>query len=125
VGPNDSNADNVGDPIVRFHGNCSIVPSGSPLLARFQASSSSGRWRSVHGCTSRADEAADDRRPGFRVRVGDYRVLSTITDDVLLVVLAAPSLWHFVAATFRQKPTLHSHFPTICRVSRTDDIRPS
>lgn len=26
-------------------------------------------------------------RPGFRVRVGDYRILYTIEDDVLLVVV--------------------------------------
>ena len=26
-------------------------------------------------------------RPGFRVRVGDYRVLYTITDNVLVVVI--------------------------------------
>lgn len=26
-------------------------------------------------------------RPGFRVRVGDYRVLYTIADDVLVVVI--------------------------------------
>lgn len=26
-------------------------------------------------------------RPGFRVRVGDYRILYTVTDDVLLVVV--------------------------------------
>ncbi|MCA1707155.1 MAG: type II toxin-antitoxin system RelE/ParE family toxin [Actinobacteria bacterium] len=28
-------------------------------------------------------------RPGFRVRVGDYRVIYTINDDVLLVVVVA------------------------------------
>ena len=28
-------------------------------------------------------------RPGFRVRVGDYRIIYTITDDVLLVVVLA------------------------------------
>ena len=28
-------------------------------------------------------------RPGFRVRVGDYRILYTIEDDVLLVVVVA------------------------------------
>jgi mRNA interferase RelE/StbE len=27
------------------------------------------------------------RRPGFGVRVGDYRVICTVTDDVLLVVV--------------------------------------
>jgi mRNA interferase RelE/StbE len=26
-------------------------------------------------------------RPGFRVRVGDYRIIYTVTDDVLLVVV--------------------------------------
>ncbi len=26
-------------------------------------------------------------RPGFRVRVGDYRIIYTVEDDVLLVVL--------------------------------------
>lgn len=26
-------------------------------------------------------------RPGYRVRVGDYRILYTVTDDVLLVVV--------------------------------------
>lgn len=26
-------------------------------------------------------------RPGFRVRVGDYRIVYTVTDDVLLVVV--------------------------------------
>lgn len=26
-------------------------------------------------------------RPGFRVRVGDYRILYTVADDVLLVVV--------------------------------------
>ena len=28
-------------------------------------------------------------RPGFRVRVGDYRVIYTVQDDVLLVVFVA------------------------------------
>ena len=28
-------------------------------------------------------------RPGFRVRVGDYRILYTIDDEVLLVVVVA------------------------------------
>ena len=28
-------------------------------------------------------------RPGFRVRIGDYRVIYTIQDDVLLVVVVA------------------------------------
>ncbi|MGI8778251.1 MAG: type II toxin-antitoxin system RelE family toxin [Acidimicrobiales bacterium] len=28
-------------------------------------------------------------RPGFRVRVGDYRVIYTINDDVLVVVVVA------------------------------------
>jgi mRNA interferase RelE/StbE len=28
-------------------------------------------------------------RPGFRIRVGDYRILYTIQDDVLLVVVVA------------------------------------
>jgi mRNA interferase RelE/StbE len=26
-------------------------------------------------------------RPGFRVRVGDYRILYTVEDDVLLIVV--------------------------------------
>jgi mRNA interferase RelE/StbE len=26
-------------------------------------------------------------RPGFRIRVGDYRIIYTVTDDVLLVVV--------------------------------------
>ncbi|MDQ3324674.1 MAG: type II toxin-antitoxin system RelE/ParE family toxin [Actinomycetota bacterium] len=26
-------------------------------------------------------------RPGFRVRLGDYRIIYTVTDDVLLVVV--------------------------------------
>lgn len=28
-------------------------------------------------------------RPGFRVRVGDYRIIYTVTDEVLLVVVVA------------------------------------
>ncbi len=28
-------------------------------------------------------------RPGFRVRVGDYRIIYTVADDVLLVVVVA------------------------------------
>ena len=28
-------------------------------------------------------------RPGFRVRVGDYRIIYTVSDDVLLVVVVA------------------------------------
>ena len=28
-------------------------------------------------------------RPGFRVRVGDYRIVYTITDEVLLIVVVA------------------------------------
>jgi mRNA interferase RelE/StbE len=28
-------------------------------------------------------------RPGFRVRVGDYRIMYTVADDVLLVVVVA------------------------------------
>lgn len=28
-------------------------------------------------------------RPGFRVRIGDYRIIYTIDDDVLLVVVVA------------------------------------
>ena len=28
-------------------------------------------------------------RPGFRVRVGDYLIIYTIADDVLLVIVAA------------------------------------
>ena len=28
-------------------------------------------------------------RPGFRVRVGDYRIIFTVTDEVLLVVVVA------------------------------------
>lgn len=30
-------------------------------------------------------------RPGFRIRVGDYRIIYTIYDDVLLVVVVALS----------------------------------
>jgi mRNA interferase RelE/StbE len=29
-------------------------------------------------------------RPGYRVRVGDYRIIYTIQDDVLLVVVVNP-----------------------------------
>ena len=29
-------------------------------------------------------------RPGYRVRVGDYRIIYTIADDVLLIVVVAP-----------------------------------
>jgi len=29
-------------------------------------------------------------RPGLRVRVGDYRIIYTIDDDILLVVIVAP-----------------------------------
>lgn len=29
-------------------------------------------------------------RPGFRVRVGDYRIIYTIQDDILLVVVVTP-----------------------------------
>ena len=29
-------------------------------------------------------------RPGYRVRVGDYRIIYTIDDDVLLVVVVTP-----------------------------------
>lgn len=28
-------------------------------------------------------------RPGFRVRIGDYRIIYTVADDVLLVVVVA------------------------------------
>ncbi len=28
-------------------------------------------------------------RPGFRIRVGDYRIVYTVADDVLLVVVVA------------------------------------
>ena len=28
-------------------------------------------------------------RPGYRVRVGDYRIIYTISDDVLLIVVVA------------------------------------
>ena len=28
-------------------------------------------------------------RPGYRVRVGDYRIIYTIADDVLLIVIVA------------------------------------
>ncbi len=28
-------------------------------------------------------------RPGYRVRVGDYRIIYTVSDDVLLVVVVA------------------------------------
>jgi mRNA interferase RelE/StbE len=28
-------------------------------------------------------------RPGYRVRVGDYRIIYTIADDVLLIVVVA------------------------------------
>jgi len=31
-------------------------------------------------------------RPGLRVRVGDYRIVYTVADDVLLVVIV--TLWH-------------------------------
>lgn len=29
-------------------------------------------------------------RPGLRIRVGDYRVIYTIADDVLLIVIVTP-----------------------------------
>ena len=33
-------------------------------------------------------------RPGYRVRVGDYRIIYTIADDVLLIVVVVVALGH-------------------------------
>jgi len=35
-------------------------------------------------------------RPGLRVRVGDYRIIYTVNDDVLLVVVVTPGHRHEV-----------------------------
>lgn len=39
--------------------------------------------------TGRPRAGALQGRPGLRVRVGDYRIIYTVADDVLLVVIVA------------------------------------